>query len=320
MFIGLDHIIIGVRDLGQATETFSLGLGLEASGGGKHPYGGTANRIIVIGNTYLELITIDQPEEAQQSILNRLAKGDGYLNFVLGSDNLAADTEAMKRRGVKIIGPISGALQSGDGRVRGWQRADVERPDLTQRYPFLIQHDSSGEERRFRLAGWSTPPPHPLGASKVLGTTIVVEDLGEARDRFQRIYGLEPSEEYTGEVDGWDAMLVAFELSGQSFEIATPLPESIDPVNGANHLPERGALRRYLRTYGESLCRMTLEVESLEQARRYLDAHGTTYTHRMEPRQLLWIHPDHACGASIVLYEHQEPEVGGEMEITEEEI
>ena len=36
-----------------------------------------------------------------------------------------------------------------DGKTRGWSRIDVERPDLTQHYPFIIQHDSTGEERRF---------------------------------------------------------------------------------------------------------------------------------------------------------------------------
>ncbi|MBO0790233.1 MAG: hypothetical protein J2P36_04710, partial [Ktedonobacteraceae bacterium] len=187
---------------------------------------------------------------------------------------------------------------------------------------FLIQHDSSGEERRFRLAGWTTPPQHPSGVSRVLSTTIVVENLAEAAQRFQRIYGLEPSEEYAGEIDGWDAMLVAFSLGegDQHFELAMPLPESIDPADSTKRLPETGALRGYLLARGESLCRMTLEVPSLEQTRRYLDAHAVTYTYRDAPRPVLWIHPDHACGASIMLQEHHEPEVGGEMEITEEEI
>jgi catechol 2,3-dioxygenase-like lactoylglutathione lyase family enzyme len=307
MLTGLDHIIIGVNDLEQATSIFSQKLGLAASGGGIHPSGGTANRIIVIGDTYLELINVRTSGEAQQSMLVRLAKGEGYLNFALSSNDIEADSKAMLSRGVSIIGPKQGQLRSADGRIRRWSRVDVERPDLTQHYPFLIQHDSTGEERRFRLAGWTQPPAHPLGATQVLSTTIAVADLREATARFQYIYGLEPSEAFTGEADGWDAMLVAFPLvdSGQSFELAAPIPLSVeaDAEVDIEHLPGAGALARHLEQFGESLCRMTLAVESLEASRGYLDEHRVTYTYRDDPHKVLWIHPDHACGASIVLHE-----------------
>ena len=85
MLTGLDHITISVNDLEQAEMVFSQKLGLAVTGGGVHPFGGTANRVVVIGDTYLELITVRTPAEAQQSMLERLAKGDGYLNFVLAS-------------------------------------------------------------------------------------------------------------------------------------------------------------------------------------------------------------------------------------------
>jgi catechol 2,3-dioxygenase-like lactoylglutathione lyase family enzyme len=304
---GLDHIIIGVNDLEQATRIFNQDLGLAVSGGGIHPTGGTANRIIVIGDTYLELITIRDRAEAQQSMLDRLAKGDGYLNFVLASNDIYADSKAMTERGISIIGPNAGELRGADGRSRGWVRTDVEHPDLTQRYPFVIQHDSAGEERRRRLAGWTTPPQHPLGATGVLSATLVVANLQEATARFQRIYGLTPSTTYSGEVDGWDAMLISFPPGNgtQSFELATPLPSAIDPVEDAGHLPERGALRKYLQTFGESLCRITLAVTDLAVARQYLDSHRVTYTYQNKPRSELWLHPDHTCGASMVLYEQK---------------
>lgn len=305
MLTGLDHIIIGVHDLHEAARIFSERLGLAVSGGGTHPTGGTANRIIVIGDTYLELIAVRTPTEAQQNMVDRLTKGEGYLNFVLSSNDIQADSAAMTARGVQVIGPNEGSLKTADGRSRGWSRTDVERPELTQHYPFIIQHDSTGEERRSRLAGWQTPPEHPLGVSKVLSTTIAVEDLGEARQRFHHLYGLPSSEQFSGEVDGWDAILVSFLLntSMQSFELATPIPSFLDPADGAPYLPEPGALTRYLQQFGESLCRMTLAVENLAASRRYLDDHGVTYTYREGPHPVLWIAPDQACGASIVLHE-----------------
>ena len=262
----------------------------------------------MIGDTYLELITVRTPAEAQTSIVERLAKGEGYLNFVLSSNDIQADSEAMKARGVSLVGPEKGSLTAGDGRSRAWTRTNIERPDLTQHYPFLIQHDSTGEERRSRLAGWTTPPEHPLGVTKVLSTTLVVADLDEATQRFEHIYGLEASEQYSGEADSWDATLVAFRFdeNGQSFELAAPLPTFLDPIGDATYLPEPGALALHLQQFGESLCRMTLAVENLTASRHYLDAHNVTYTYKEHPdypRPLLWITPDQACGASIVLHE-----------------
>jgi len=309
MLTAIDHIIIGVNDLERATAIFGQRLGLAVSGGGIHPSGGTANRIIVTGDTYLELITARAPAEAEQSLLERLAKGEGFLNFVLASNDIEADSRAMTRRGISITGPTAGELRAANGRMRGWSRTNIERPDLAQHYPFIIQHDSRGEERRFRLAGWSTPPEHPLGVTKVLSAAIAVADLGEATQRFKHIYGLEPSEPFSGEADGWDAMLFSFPLGGndqgQSFELAEPLPLSAeaDQEMDYEHLPEPGALSRHLQEFGESLCRMTLEVESLAASQRFLDEHEVTYTLREGAHPVLWIHPDYACGASIVLHE-----------------
>lgn len=305
MLTGLDHIIIGVNDLELATTIFSQKLGLTASGGGIHPSGGTANRIIVIGDTYLELITVRAPGEAQQSMLDRLAKREGYLNFVLSSNDIEAESKAMRSRGVSIIGPKEGQLRSADGRTRRWSRIDVERPDMVQPYPFLIQHDSTGEERRFRLAGWTQPPAHPLGATKVLSTTIAVANLAEAVPRFQHIYGLQPSATFTGEADAWETVLVSFPLgdSGQSFELAEPLPLSTETVPDTELLTEPDALATYLQESGESLCRVTLAVENLPASRRYLDEHEVTYLYQENPHPVLWIAPDQACGATIVLHE-----------------
>src|SRR5215471_2834703 len=309
MLTEIDHIIIGVNDLKRAKQVFSQKLGLAVSGGGIHPSGGTANRIIVIADTYLELIAVRTPAEAQQSMLDRLAIREGYLNYVLASDDIEADSTAMARRGISVIGPTPGELKAADRRTRGWSRTNIERPDLAQRYPFLIQHDSAGEERRFRLAGWSTPPEHPLGVAQVLSTTIAVADLTEATQRFHHIYGLQPSEAFTGEADGWDAMLVSFPLGGndqgQCFELATPLALSseVDQEVDYEHLPGPGALARHLHQFGESLCRIILAVQNLDTARGYLDEQGVTYTYRSVIHPVVWIHPDYACGASIVLHE-----------------
>ncbi len=303
MLRALDHIIIGVNDLAQATETFEHRLGLLASGGGSHPTGGTANRIIVIGDTYLELITICTPAEAQQSMIERLAKGDGYVNFVLASNDITGDSQAIAARGTPIVGPKAGELTGAEGHSRAWMRTDIERPDMAQHYPFIIQHDSTGKERRFRLAGWQTPPEHPLGATRVLSATISVENLDEAAQRFQHIYGLQPSEPFSGAEDGWDATLISFLLGAgtQSCELAAPGQKGQEEQ--ATDIAEPGGLAHHVQCFGENLCRITLAVKDLPAARHYLDTHDVAYTYQDTRSPLLWIREDQAAGAAIVLRE-----------------
>ena len=293
MLTSLDHIIIGVHDLDAAAQQFHYNLGLRPSGGGIHPIGGTANRIIVIGDTYLELIAISQPEEAQESIRQRLAQGQGYLNFVLSSNDIEADSQALRQPGVAVLGPTPGSLRSADGRTRAWARVDIELPDLAQHYPFIIQHDSVGDERRQRLAGWSTPPEHPLGATKVHSVTLAVEDLAEASQRFAHIYGLQPSEPFSAASQGLGAQAVSFPLgqSSQTIELAAPALEEKGP----------NALRDHLERFGESLYRMTLLVDNLARARRYLTEHAVPYTAIEHAHPSLWIDADASCGAPIVL-------------------
>jgi catechol 2,3-dioxygenase-like lactoylglutathione lyase family enzyme len=302
----LDHIIIGVHHLEQAEALFRQKLGLAVSGGGIHPSGGTANRIIVIGDTYLELIAVRIPEEAQPSMMARLMKGEGYLNVVLASDDIHADSADMAKRGVVVYGPTAGQLTSPDGRTRGWSRTDIERPDLAQRYPFLIQHDSSGQERRVRLAGWNVPPAHPLGAKKVESATIAVADLAEAALRFQHIYGLSPTPLYSAETEGWeDGTLVAFPLGtgGQSLRLAAPARDTSTDLAGNAFIPQPGGLTRHLQIFGESLCAITLIVENMLAARHFLDKQGVDYLFQEHPSVRLWISPKEACGAAILLRE-----------------
>lgn len=293
MLTALDHIIIGAHNLVEGAQTFQHKLGLVPSGGGIHPLGGTANRIIVIGDTYLELITIDRPAEAHESIRQRLAKGEGYLNFVLASDSLVADSQAIKQRGVTLLGPTPGELRSEDGRARGWMSAHVEQAVLAQHYPFIIQHDSTGQERRQRLAGWSTPPEHPLGVTKVRSVTLVVADLAEASQRFAHIYGLQPSLSASTEFQGLETQVTSFSLrqSGQSFELVAPggTGQSFD------------ALRDHLKRFGESVYCMTLLVSDLAQSRRYLAERGVISTDVNGAQPLLWVNPSDACGALIAL-------------------
>ncbi len=58
MLLGIDHLVIAVRDPDVAATTMEADLGLAVTGGGRHEHAGTFNRLAFLGDTYLELIGV----------------------------------------------------------------------------------------------------------------------------------------------------------------------------------------------------------------------------------------------------------------------
>src|SRR5712691_3218109 len=67
----LDHVPIAVADLAAAAREIEARHGLASIPGGRHPGWGTANRIVPLGEAYLELVAIVDEAEAAQSPFGR---------------------------------------------------------------------------------------------------------------------------------------------------------------------------------------------------------------------------------------------------------
>lgn len=59
MTLALDHIAISAETLEGGAEWLEMALGVPLAGGGKHPHMGTHNRLLSLGDLYLEVIAID---------------------------------------------------------------------------------------------------------------------------------------------------------------------------------------------------------------------------------------------------------------------
>ncbi|HEX8730459.1 MAG TPA: VOC family protein, partial [Ktedonobacterales bacterium] len=59
----IDHVIIGAPDLDALERSFTA-MGFSVTGGGSHPHLGTRNRIIILGEGYIELLAIADPANA----------------------------------------------------------------------------------------------------------------------------------------------------------------------------------------------------------------------------------------------------------------
>ena len=127
--IELDHVLIAVTDLDAAGREFEARHGLASVAGGRHPGWGTANRIVPLGDTYLELVAAVDTAEAAGSPFGRwvAAAPSGRplgwavrtqeLDVIAGRLGLAGDHGLAPTRGRPGAAVASGG--DGAGRRRG---------------------------------------------------------------------------------------------------------------------------------------------------------------------------------------------------------
>lgn len=236
----IDHVLIAVDDLEAAARQFRA-LGFFITEGGEHPGRGTANRLAVLDPEYLELIGVTKPEDAWPDLVAYLSRyGSGIFNFALASDDLEEDLAAFRQRSAEGVTdlrpeePWQGALVTPGGRRRGWRAAHVGGGGAT--HPFLIRHDSTGAEKRARLAGDGELQPHPEGYGSISRISVAFPTLREGIAYFRDGYGLTP-EGGPSVCPGRQADRFFFPLKHGSIEVLAPQsPES--PI--APFVAERG--------------------------------------------------------------------------------
>src|SRR3954452_18761264 len=91
----IDHVIYATADLDAAAGRIERDLALTVAGGGRHEGLGTHNRIVPLGEGYLELLAVADPEEAARSDLGRAvtgriaAAGDGLMGWAGAVEDVA---------------------------------------------------------------------------------------------------------------------------------------------------------------------------------------------------------------------------------------
>lgn len=117
--IGLDHVVVTVRDLDQAEKRWKE-LGFTISPRGLHSAAmGTANHTIMLGEDYLELLSVVSPTDRNQptrAFLDR--RGDGIERAAFTGTDANDGVAELKARGYAAIGPFDFArdVDLADGR------------------------------------------------------------------------------------------------------------------------------------------------------------------------------------------------------------
>jgi Glyoxalase-like domain len=136
--VQLDHVLVAVADLEAAVPALAERHGLEAVAGGRHPGWGTANAIVPLGGTYLELITVTDEDEAAGSLVGGwVARTRSPAGTPLGWAIRTDEIDAVAHRLDLDVTPGSRATR--DGHVLRWRLAGLAAAAAEPALPFFIE-------------------------------------------------------------------------------------------------------------------------------------------------------------------------------------
>lgn len=167
-----------VPELDQAAVRFREEFGLDSSEGGRHERWGTANRIVPLGDQYLELVAaVDEPRAAEtvfgRGVLERAEGGGGWLTIAAVADDL--DSVA-SRLAIEVD---SGTRTRPDGETVRWRMAGLDDPRREPWMPFFL--------------AWDVPqdlhPGRARAGHGVRAGRIAWVDVGGDADRLQEWLG-----------------------------------------------------------------------------------------------------------------------------------
>jgi hypothetical protein len=134
----IDHVLLATRDLAEAARELEARHGLRSIAGGRHPGWGTENRIVPLGDAYLELVAVANLEEARDSAFGQwVARVGSQLLRPLGWAVRPVDLDDVARR--QGLAVTSGARVTPTGERLAWRTAGVDRAAAEPSLPFFIE-------------------------------------------------------------------------------------------------------------------------------------------------------------------------------------
>jgi catechol 2,3-dioxygenase-like lactoylglutathione lyase family enzyme len=248
----LDHVVIAVRDLDAATQTYSALLGRRPSWRGHHPRFGTANTLFRLTNTYLELLT-PAGEGAVGEILTEQLQhdGEGLFALALGTDDADACAAALRERGIAASDPVEGqGRDEATGAERRWRNVILPESGTRGVRLFAIEHLSPPE---------TLPPAAPIASkettvSGIDHVVVTTQDPDASRTLYADKLGIRLALDRAFEARG--LRLLFFRIGGITLEFAarletaqeTAAPDRLWGI--AYQVPEASATRERLAEAG----------------------------------------------------------------------
>ncbi|HKN81471.1 MAG TPA: VOC family protein [Actinomycetota bacterium] len=142
--LGIDHVAYAVGDLDDAAVRFRDEFGLDSIEGGRHERWGTANRIVPLGDQYLELVAAVDPSTAAgagfgRGVLEHAEGGGGWFTIAAVTDDLDAVASHL---GLEVV---AGSRRRPDGEAVRWRMAGLDDPRREPWMPFFLTWDIPDE-------------------------------------------------------------------------------------------------------------------------------------------------------------------------------
>lgn len=273
---GVDHIVIGVRDLEAARERYAR-LGFNSTPRGRHVGWGTANHCIMLEDDYVELLGIVDPAGFTNRLDRLLEEREGLLGIVLRSRDAAGTHAAWASLGLAPAAPreLRRLLEAEEGPLDLRFRNVMLGTDRTAGLGvFACEHLTPELLRR---PAWLA---HPNGARRVRSCTVVVDDTGPVVEAMARVFG-------AAAVTDTDKVVAVH--TGNAVLLIAP-PEDAALMHPTAAIPD-SVPRPELRV-------LTVEVADPEQASAFLRLQGVAFR---QGREGAFVPPEQAHGVAIEL-------------------
>jgi hypothetical protein len=217
---GLDHIVHAVHDL-DATAALYENLGFIVGARNKHPWG-THNRIIQLDGTYIELLTVGEPDKIAPHAAHSysfgafhrdfLTREQGLAMLLLNSRDAKADNAGWQEAGI------------GDFEVFNFER-DGKRPDgaiVKLAFSLVFAADPNAPDAGFAACQHYYPEnfwnpafqKHANGVNGIAGVVLVADAPARHRDFLLAYAGVQDARDVEG---GF-----AIDLTRGAIDVITP--------------------------------------------------------------------------------------------------
>ena len=269
---GIDHTLIGVRDLEKARAAY-VRLGFTPCPRGSHIGWGTANYCLMFPNDYVEILGIVDPSQFTNNLDAFLAKREGLMGLAWATrDNDAVKAE-LERAGITADGPkdLKRRLELPEGTVLPEFKLVYPRASATPALAsFVCQHLTPELLRR---PEWLA---HANGAVGLGGITVAVSNTDGLAEAYERLFGM-------GAVTRTDDTVAV--RVGRHTVLFAPV-DALDLLHPGVELPEKAEL--------PLAAVMTVTVRDLAATDAFLRGRGVP--HDTVEGHTIMVPPEHACG------------------------
>jgi glyoxalase-like protein len=166
MTLRIDHIVWGVDDFDRTAAEVQDRYGLASVPGGRHPGWGTANRIIPLGPSYLELLAVVDADEAAADPV-----GSGYARHIRAAAGLmlwCLATDELDAIAARLgLGIEAKSRVLPDGTSLGWRLVGLPEALENPSLPFFIEWDVVPERHPGRMEAVHAVAPEGIASVTV---------------------------------------------------------------------------------------------------------------------------------------------------------